>query len=146
MPPYQSVKYSFTVTLQNKMYVYKPEEQYDFTYLELIKRLKALGATFTIIAELTLNGNLHYHGIITFHQRSKSHSLDFKNVFRTSKIFGYSNIKQIEDYEGWVEYIIKELHNTKDILCRPPIVYDDNKIVMSSLDGYIQDLPKDIIQ
>lgn len=137
MPLYQSVKYAFTITLQSKMFKYTPQEQYDHTYLELCKRLKALGTTLTVIAELTLNANIHYHGVIQFHVKSKSHLVDFKNCFRTSKIFGYSVLKQIEDEAGWSEYVLKNVRETTMTINRPAIIVDEMEIEKTN---YFDDL------
>jgi hypothetical protein len=64
---------------------------------------------------------------------------DFKDVFRGSKMFGFTQIRQIEDFGGWVEYIMKDLYITKDILNRPPIIVDEYDILNTmKVDGMIQ--------
>lgn len=123
---YQSVKYSFTLTLRPKLYDSTLDVQYDVTSTELVNRLKCLPSRVTVIAEITkYNCNIHYHGMIQFLIRSKDHIVDFHNLFRKSKIFGFKNIKQVDDERGWLEYISKELKRTKDIVGRPPILIDE---------------------
>jgi len=137
--PYNSVKYAFTVTLQPQLYKSSIQDQYDNTYLELSKRLKCLASTVALIAECTPNKNIHYHGMIQFHVKTKDHILDFVDLFRKSKIFGYKNIKQIEDESGWLEYITKDVLHTRSILNRPPIIlneFDTNE----TLKGFEYDL------
>jgi hypothetical protein len=94
--------------------------------LELVTRLKCLSSRVCLIAEITkYNANIHYHGLIQFLVKSVDHIIDFHNLFRNSKLFGFKNIKQIEDEDGWITYISKDLEHTKKVLCRPPIVIDD---------------------
>jgi len=137
---YNSVDYSFTITLQPRLFVKTIEDQYDITFVEVCRKLNSLISTHTIIAEITpTNYNIHYHGIIKFHRPSKSHMKDFKDVFRGSKMFGFTQIRQIEDFGGWVEYIMKDLYITKDILNRPPIIVDEYDILNTmKVDGMIQ--------
>lgn len=123
---YKSVTYAFTVTLHPKLYTKSIQEQYDSTYLELAKRLKCLPAKVELIAEITpMNKNIHYHGMIQFLAKSKDHILDFIDLFRQSKIFGYKNIKQIEDQPGWQEYIFKDILHTVTLLNRPAVILDE---------------------
>lgn len=131
-PTYTSVKYAFTITLHPSMYKLPIDEQYDQTYLELITRLKSLPTKVCLIAEITqYNYNVHYHGTMQFIVKSKDHQLDFINLFRQSKIFGFKNIKQVDDEDGWKSYIIKDLDKTRILLCRPPVIIDefDNYVI-----------------
>jgi hypothetical protein len=125
---YTSVNYSFTVTLLPHMYKLNPEIQYDQTYLEVIKLLKGLNSTCSIIAELNKNYCIHYHGVITFHKKALNHMYDFKNAFRGEKNFGYVDIRQITDFPGWVEYLHKDVITTRKLICRPSIILDEKDL------------------
>jgi len=118
-------KYSFTVTLKPNLFKLIAEEQYDKTYLPLYKHLAAMSHKFTLIAELTKNANVHYHGMIQFPMNKKViFRKKFIDSFRKSKEFGFVNITQITDEEGWRKYIIKDINETREAIGRPPIIED----------------------
>lgn len=137
---YKSVDYSFTVTLKPIVCTAPPEYQYDRTYLEIIKRLRCLNCKITCVAELTKNYDIHYHGIISFNVLSKSYEKDFKDLFRSSRIFGYNYIKQIDDMPGWSQYIGKDLNSFRDIMNRPPILIDEYNIFETIKNDFIRQI------
>lgn len=122
-----SVRYAATVTLRPQLYKYKPEEQYDRSYMEVAKMIKALDTRVDIIAELTKSFNLHYHLTIEFiNFKPKSNlMLIFHNAFRNNKIFGFVNIRQIDNDIKWLEYIKKDLTITKNTINRPPVILNE---------------------
>lgn len=123
-----SVLYAITITLQPKLYKYKLEEQYDRTYLHVGKQLKALGTKVDLIAEITKhNCNLHYHGILKFYNFKPKTNLiiKFYDHFRMDPIIGFVNIRQMDDEQGWKDYITKEIYYTKESLDRMPIVINE---------------------
>lgn len=66
---------------------------------------------YEIYPELTLNGNIHFHGIITIKDKYKWH----KKVLPTFKYSGYVNIKTNPD-KGWIEYMSKDQDHMKRVL------------------------------
>lgn len=136
-----SVKYAATITLQPKLYKYKPEEQYDKSYMHIAKQLMALGTKVDLVAELTKNYNIHYHLVIQFvNFKPKSNlMLMFHNAFRNDPIVGFVNIKQIEDEVKWLDYIMKDINITKETINRPPIIL--NEIHTKNNDVYIKGIP-----
>lgn len=124
-----SVEYAYTLTLKPKAFAQEPEDQYDKTSAHASARLKTLSDQFTLIAELTKNYNIHYHGIIKFPLSKKNLMKEFYKCFRTDLIIGYVNIRQIDDKPKWLEYISKDLSKTKEVIGRRPLVYD-------SMDNY----------
>lgn len=122
----KSVKYSFTVTLKPNLYKYIAEEQFSRTYIALSIHLCKLSPNVTVLAELTKSMNIHYHGIIQFNIDRAEVNLrkKFIDSFRTSKEFGFVNIKQIEDEAGWIKYITKDLDQSRLLIGSPPILLD----------------------
>lgn len=132
-------QYAFTVTLKPHLYDDPAETQYDKTYEVLKVMLRKISHQFTLVAELTKNANLHYHGIITFENRSKNivkYWYDqFKSIVKAYKklhpygdkgiLFGFTNIKPITEYSVWIEYISKDIKLTNESLGRLPIIIDD---------------------
>lgn len=128
MPPSATVKYSveyaFTLTLKPKIFAQEPEDQYDKSSAHASARLNTLSDQFTLIAELTKNYNIHYHGIIKFPLKKKDLMKEFYKCFRTDLIIGFVNIRQIDDKSKWIDYISKDLCRTKDAIIRRPIIND----------------------
>lgn len=133
-----TVQYAFTVTLRPKLYAEPAQAQFDKTYFTLYTLLKSLSADdLTIVAEQTKNFNVHYHGIINFIYDPRVFAPKlFTDAFRNHKLFGFVNIKQIDDLSGWMEYIKKDLPLTKQCINRPPIIKDSKNHLKQSLDLY----------
>lgn len=124
-----SVRYSFTITLKPSLYNVPASVQYDKTYDELYKHLcQNFNVKLTLVAELTRNYNIHFHGTIVFimiNVHKYNVMKRFVDSFRKSKIFGFVNIKQIEDEPGWIDYISKGFHDFTRDTNRRPILQDD---------------------
>lgn len=128
-----SVRFAFTVTLKPKHYLENPEVQYDRTIHSLYSIVTMLAKEITCIAELTKNGNIHYHGMITMPVQTQSCEIRFKNAFRKSKDFGFINFKQCNNDEGWAEYMSKNLTQTMKDIGRPPILKDQFRILDTTI-------------
>jgi len=141
-----SVEYSFTITLQKKMYRFVAEDQYDMTYVQVRDILRSLSPNITLVAELTSACNVHFHGIIKFvlagHNLHKNLRKVFTDAFRNHKEIGFTYIKQITDMGGWELYIMKSVLETRSALVRPPVIIDSFnclRLIPDTLDGMIQD-------
>lgn len=125
--------YSFTVTLKPAMYKMDIDAQYDATCNELHLALRQISTKFTMLAELTKNMNIHYHGVIRMGKSKRN----FVNLFRNHKKFGFINIRVITNgLEGWSAYLKKDLENTYFETNRRPIIIDNYEIF--TLDEKIQ--------
>lgn len=113
-----SVDIALTVTLQPKMFKEVPPSQYRMSITELeLMLLDITGRNYVIIPELTpKNGNVHYHIIlkipVTQLVQKKGPIYCIRNIFRNTKHFGYIDIKQCTDVQGWIQYMLKELDQT----------------------------------
>jgi len=120
-----SVDYALTITLLPKIYKYEPEQQYDLTYDHILRKLKSLTNYFTLVAEVTKSINLHMHCIIKFPLiKGKLWDKEIKKLFRQDPFVGFTCMKQVEDFNGWVEYVRKDLDKSLQYLNRRPIIYD----------------------
>lgn len=126
-------KYAFTLTLKPSMYKYTSEEQYDRTYLLAYKHVKSRCVYVTMIAEHTKAYNIHYHGIITFVMSKSCPKKKFVDSFRNHPFIGFVNIKQMENDQGWLDYIKKDLKATREMINRPPIIADDFTVLTDPL-------------
>jgi hypothetical protein len=119
-----SVAYAYTVTLQLKLYKDPPEEQYDTTYSKLRDLLRSMTNYYVIVAEVTKSYNIHYHGFIWFGNTVHNCMKKFHDKFRKDTMFGFVNIKQCDNDEKWLYYIMKDLKNFYEEIGRRPIVDD----------------------
>lgn len=127
-------RYAFTLTLKPVMYKYTSEEQYDKTYLLAFKHVRSRCVDLTMVAEHTKAFNIHYHGMLKFPwQAGCDPRKKFVDSFRNHPFIGFVNIKQIEDEPGWIDYIKKDLKQTRDMLNRPPIIADDFTVLQDPL-------------
>lgn len=105
-----SQKYAFTITLKPSMYKWSAREQFMRTYKQVKDVVKHLGPA-TIVAELTRNGNIHYHGVLQFFWKVDYKGLitqRFHEAMRNHcNLFGHHNITPVTDEDGWVGYLKK---------------------------------------
>lgn len=136
--------YSFTVTLLPRLYKFDAKQQYDLTYstvFRVVNSIYANSTKLTIVAELTKQFCIHYHGIfnvITDKSEIRCRKL-FVDSFRNHPLFGFVNIKLVDDEAGWLKYISKDLQQTKDLIGRPPVLRDDHYLLgtFQVLDGML---------
>lgn len=124
--------YAFTQTLNNRLFKSKTsEEQYDQTHLHLYEILVSLGCkNILLVAELTQSSDVHYHAQFTLPGRN----LDkvryiVNNRMRKCKFFGYRCIKLVTEEKIWLDYLLKDLKTTREMLSRQPIICDDCNLV-----------------
>lgn len=132
-----SADYSFTITLKPRIFRLNAEDQYDECYKHVLLRLKQITTKCTLVAELTKNCNIHFHGICAFQRYATYNYIKrfhdhfrcrCKNKFTCKCMIGFVNIKLTMNYPGWVDYISKSLKETYDSLSRRPIIIDDYNI------------------
>lgn len=123
-----SQKYAFTVTLKPVMYRWSARVQYTKTHRQLMECVKNLGQV-TLVAELTKNGNIHYHGVIQFNMRTGYKGLItqlFHDRMRTlCNVFGHHNITPITDEEGWISYLKKGQESFLTTVEMAPVITDE---------------------
>lgn len=115
------MKYELTLTLKPQLYQHPPQEQYRLAhhYLQDILQLYEV----SLVAELTQDHNIHFHGIIELDSiQSKD---KFLNKFRgcRSKFFGRKTCSQLLFEESYIKYMRKDLEKTR-VIISDPIVRD----------------------
>lgn len=136
----KSVPYAVTLTLNPYFHVFALEQQYDIVdqALKDIMKKSKFEPDLTMICEVTLRMNLHFHGIVTLNGFTLPvNCLRYVNdMFRDVKyknrqIFGSQRcIKPIDNWPVWQTYILKDVDKTRNILyCRHPIMFDCHESV-----------------
>jgi len=119
-----SAEFAITLTLRPSMYHMSAIMQRN-ALQGIINSLE--NCKISLIVELTQSFNIHGHGTIKVPMKGhKSAEHLCVDVFRNLKEVGYICVKQIEDYEGWQEYCLKDYTRTKQELNENPIIRDDN--------------------
>lgn len=120
--------HAITITLNPKMFCMEPVMQRN----ALQGLLNSIcenneDIRISLIAELTKAQNIHGHGLVQVRiPQGNKQTVPFlcAKVFRPLKDIGYICVKQIEDYDGWLEYITKEISITRHNLEESPILLD----------------------
>lgn len=129
---------AFTLTLLPKEYKYKPNTQLWHAVNEIESILDHHGHKYSLCYELTKAYNVHFHGLIDLNRetlRGRDPFLYWYNLWRGSTVCGYSVIKQIEDEPKWIEYILKDVLRTQEILplFAHPILKDKHNLMLTHL-------------
>jgi len=112
--------YELTLTLRPCLYKKTPDLQFHVTVCLLYELLEEY--QYSMIAELTQEHNVHYHGIIEL-KDSKAKNL-LLNKFRPyNMVFGKKSCRPIDFEETWKKYLLKDYEKTKLIL-KFPIITD----------------------
>lgn len=122
----RSCDIALTVTLRSSQKKLDAEGQYALTASKLLNKLR--NCKHTTVAELTSNYDVHYHSILSIPLDkccNKSPLRYIKDVFRLD--FGFTCVKQVEDYDGWISYLQKDIGNTSKVLSGT-ILKDDYQV------------------
>lgn len=99
-----------TVTLKPKVYKYSTTTQFELSVQELEHICILHSTAFAFVPEITKQGNVHYHGWITFFDTlNKIHFIN--NIKKRHNMLGFLKINDqpIEEVDRTYQYIIKEL-------------------------------------
>lgn len=111
-----SYLYFITFTLKPKYYNVSASEQLVKTYDKLCQILKIYPGFFTLVPELTLRGNIHYHGVWWINDPSQYQTL-LKRVRTVIGNYDSKLIKpNIKDLERVWKYMHKDIPQTQDMI------------------------------
>lgn len=117
------MKYEITLTIKPQYYQHTSLFQFDMCFPKLIEILS--GYKCSLIAELTIEHNIHYHGIVELESIQDKNKL--LNKFRPFKQIGRKRVCPVQWEETWISYIKKDIENTK-LIIPFPVVKDDYRI------------------
>lgn len=106
-----------TITLNPKLFSIPVRKQYDCTVLDVKSILNYVCLDYTLITELTEEGNVHYHAWATF--KEKCDKKRFKELFRSNARFGFTKISKdrndvtvLQQQEFVYNYLRKDIGET----------------------------------
>lgn len=122
--------YEITITLRPKWYRLDSVKQFEQTSEKLYSIFRDFDAS--IIAELTGEHNVHYHGIVRLDDIQHKNRLMAR--FRPHHVdFGRKSCTQLQFETSYIRYMLKDKSQTELIL-KYPIVMDKLKIFIN-IDG-----------
>lgn len=124
--------YELTITLKPNLYQLDPRDQFDLSSIILCEILNPFQSS--MIAELTMEHNIHYHGIVQLEDIIDKNIL--LNRFRRHyKVFGRKSCSQIRYEKSYCDYLVKDKEKTQQILKKCPIVRDQLGLIKCPLFG-----------
>lgn len=106
-----------TITLNPKLFSLPVRKQYDCTILDVKSILDYLCKDYSLVAELTEIGNVHYHAWVVF--REKCDKKRFTELFRSNARFGFTKISKdrhditvLQQCYYVLDYLRKEINET----------------------------------
>lgn len=97
------------------------EQQYDLYTDQVTTWISRFGSAI-VVAELTKASNIHYHCMLTCEGSEMAVRKRLNDSVRNHKIIGFLCTKLCTDEKGWLDYMTKEVKETKSTLGRRPIV------------------------
>jgi len=97
---------------------YDPVDQYR-TCLTYLKHANNCMKLFTFVPELTRDGNVHIHGVYYVKDCIKY----FRKFLPMLKKQGFVKIKPVDDYGGWIAYMMKDMESNDELFDDLPYPY-----------------------
>lgn len=97
---------------------YDPQRKFEQHQYEIFVKWRSPAVRFEIYPELTLAGNIHYHGIVQVLDKIAW----YKRLLPAMKKKGFVKIKQIDNLEKWYKYIKKEYEENQKIFNPIPLM------------------------
>lgn len=89
----------------------RPKKQFDYTIYKLFTLLSK-SCYFVISPEFTMNGRIHYHGLLKIYDKIKW----YKQTLPSLKYEGMVKVETIKYYQKCDDYIKKDVKMMKEIL------------------------------
>lgn len=141
MASIKSDHYFLTITYKNSVGV-KPKHQFESTIPDLYRRIKRVSKDFSIYPEMTINGRIHYHIILSIDDKIKWH----KSVLPILKYQGFVDISKIKDYIKTKEYCEKDVIMMKELLnVELPLTFDKTHFIKDLKETMLKKMDQSIL-
>lgn len=126
--PTDSCDYHMTVTLKPRLYKYTVQEQIDLTAEKL--RIVLIDTLNTCVIECTKSYNIHYHIIfkVPLHLTNNPRKFIIDRLRNFHNFFGYIKIDQVIHYDKYIDYIRKDINETRKHIFGCVVLKDDYHI------------------
>lgn len=126
-----TARMAFTLTLKPKVFSKKAKDQLSYALYDINESLR--DHKYTLVYELTKACNIHFHGIISFNtakMKGKNARMYWFDLWRKSDRIGFTDLKSETDEQGWEDYILKSVEETREMLpvFLEPVLRDDFNI------------------
>lgn len=144
-PPVEPIKcYGITITFKSPLERdYKPFSQYNYSRVIVSRILGESCVDFRVMPEFTIQGRIHYHGILKIRNFAKWVRSTLPSL-RTKGFVKIETFKEQLNHDRWVEYMYKSTDTTKEILgCKESIEvtmkdYKERKQQIKTIDVYLK--------
>lgn len=134
----RSIEYALTFSLKPNIYRNTIGLQLDMGERDINMFISDMKAEGLLLAELTPNANIHFHGLFVFNVKEpilKRIEFFVKDYFRKSKVIGFICMKPVVETIGWLQYMLKDYDITKELLERNPIRWNHTLPILSNVHG-----------
>lgn len=125
------MKHEITLTLRPLLYTRTAKEQFEM--VTPLIRVALHGYKYSMVAELTKEFNIHYHGIIDIHGPIQKNAL-LNKLRPLNRFLGRKRCEAVRFEESYENYIKSDLKETQQIVA-DPVVKDDYKIFNKDIFG-----------
>lgn len=137
----ESQDYAITLTGNKLLHKFDTDRQVDLLHDEFVRLFAPLGRV-TSVVELTQNYDAHCHAIVRLRAPfPRDICIFIKNLFRKAKYIGYTCVKVVENYDGWIQYLNKDRHKTFKQLGRNPVLVDNFDCFPKGIEQYLHAEP-----
>lgn len=124
-PELSPMTFFVTLTLPPKMYKYASITQWEITS-GVISDIFMQWGGIIVVPELTHDANIHYHGIIKFHDVVKK--CQFIDKCKRNRDIGYIKVTKnplikLEEWQRAIYYLLKDLPDTHKVLSQSRMQY-----------------------
>jgi len=85
------------------------DTQHEYKSRDIVHTLQDI-VNFVVVPEATIEGNVHYHGIIISIKKRKKRKW-YNETLPTLKSMGFIKIKKISDMSRWIDYMLKDFED-----------------------------------
>jgi len=101
---------AYTQTFKNNSLMNMPfDTQHEYKHRDIIHALQEV-VNFVVVPEATVEGNVHYHGIIISIKKKKKRKW-YNEALPSLKAMGFIKIKKITDMSRWIDYMLKDFED-----------------------------------
>lgn len=126
MPETPTLKF-ITITLPPKYYRRNAQGQIKAFSNVITNILENFVEKGVIVAELTLKGNIHYHGLVELRKQGDNDRVYHLGLIDSMKRVSRFDIQNVKEYQKVTDYIMKDTELTESITGLNPIIRYNNK-------------------
>ncbi len=110
------------------------DTQHTYKSNDLVTELQSV-VNFVLVPEATVEGNVHYHGIIISIKKRKKRKW-YNETLPTLKRMGFLKLKKISDMSRWIDYMLKDFEDFEYMIKNKS--YQNNYLISNYNDAIVE--------